>query len=409
MQYRTFKLQQLAAPYTWDYTKADGTTASFYNYDTLVYAAGGAVSSYSIDNDYMVNNNSTIHLARETKAVAGQIIALIDDSGAYDLGIVTNVDNEKLQILYKPMMELFNNEFLNPARESREMSEESEDITYKYDGIIQTGQIIGSYYCTTVTDRYLRLPLFIRNSGGGSTNGEYNVPAIWTYKDNTFNMKDWLIDLFDTHNVVLQFKLVFEATERAYIEIYISRNANENYRLIKANVHGVTIKQTEETEVKATVCYVIDQNTKALASIWYLTIDNTVTNNKTHSKRMQPFKLTVAEWDSTNEEGVTAEDVAKDALLFSDYNHYINIGISRESSMVPKNLQIGDAVKIVPEIDEMTVGQTIETEYSDRVFKSIYTGRKESSASSEVTYIFGKIRVNYTDIIQMKNMKKIRS
>lgn len=406
MQYRTFKLQQLAAPYTWDYTKADGTTATFYNYDTLVYASGGAVSSYSLDNDYMVNNNSTVYLAKETKAVAGQIIALIDDSGAYDLGIVTNVDNEKLQILYKPMLELFNNDFLNPARDN---TSDDTEITYKYDGIIQTGQIVGSYYCTTVTDRYLRLPLFIRNSGGGATGGQYNVPAVWTYKDSTFNIKDWLIDLFDTHNVVLQFKLVFEAGERAYIEVFISRNANGNSRLLKANIHGMTVSQTEESEVKATVCQVIDQDTKALKSTWYLTVDNTITSSASHSRRMQPFKLTVAEWDSANAEGVTAEDVAKDALLYSDYNHYINIKISQSSQMKPQNLQIGDAVVIVPEIEEMKAGQSIETDYTDKVFKSVYTGKKESSASNEITLIFGKIRVNYTDIIQMKNMKKIRS
>ena len=77
--------------------------------------------------------------------------------------------------------------------------------------------------------------------------------------------------------------------------------------------------------------------------------------------------------------------------------------------MKPQNLQIGDAVVIVPEIEEMKAGQSIETDYTDKVFKSVYTGKKESSASNEITLIFGKIRVNYTDIIQMKNMKKIRS
>ena len=50
----------------------------------------------------------------------------------------------------------------------------------------------------------------------------------------------------------------------------------------------------------------------------------------------------------------------------------------------------------------------IDTDYDDEVYHSIFTGRKESSTSSEVTLIFGKIRINYTDIIQMKQAQQVR-
>ena len=404
MQYRTYKFKALPQRYSWQYTKASGETATFYNYDTLVYASGGPVSNYEIDSDYMVNNNSTIYLVQETKAVAGQIIALIDDTGVYNLGVVTNVDNEKLQILYKPPMFLFDTEFLNPARNG----DGDTEITYKYDGVIQTGQIIASYYCTSVTDRFLRLPLFIRTSGGGRTGSVLNVPAIWTYTDNQFNIKDWLVDLFDTHNVVLQFKLVFEATERAYIEILITHNTTGKNRIIKANAHGFSFNQSEESGAKATVCQVIDQDTKELLSTWYLTQGNAITSSASASNRIQPYKLTVAEFDSQNEEGVTAQDVARDALLYSDYNHYINVGVDKNAGLYPKNMEIGDPVLLVPEIEPMTPETEIETDYADKVIQSIYTGRKENSAKGTTTFVFGKIRINYTDIIQMKAMKKVR-
>lgn len=403
MQYRTYRFEELNEPYNWTFPKEDGSDATFTNYDTLVYASGGAVSAFSLDNDYMVTNNSTIEITAETKAVAGQIITLIDENGAYDVGVVTSVDNENLKILYKSMMVLFDVAILNPARNGG-----SDDVIgYLYDGVDGTARILATYFATEIADKYMRLPLRLRTSGGGKTNGSYNVPAIWKYKDNTVNIRSWLMDLFDTHNVTLQFRLVFE-TSRAFIEIYIQHNMTGG-RLLKNNIHGLTVKHTEESSASATVCKVIDSETKELLSTWYLLKNNTVTSNSTSGMRVQPYKLTVAEFDSDNEDGATERTVAEDAMLYSDFNHYINIKMDRNSKMLPKNLSIGDAVTLVTDMEEMTVESEIDNSYTDKIWQSIYTGRKESSNSSEVTLIFGKIRISYTDIIQMQQAKKVRS
>ena len=403
MQYRTYRFEELDEPYNWTFPKEDGSDATFTNYDTLVYASGGAVSAFSLDNDYMVTNNSTIEITAETKAVAGQIITLIDENGAYDVGVVTSVDNENLKILYKSMMVLFDVAILNPARNGG-----SDDVIgYLYDGVDGTARILATYFATEIADKYMRLPLRLRTSGGGKTNGSYNVPAIWKYKDNTVNIRSWLMDLFDTHNVTLQFRLVFE-TSRAFIEIYIQHNMTGG-RLLKNNIHGLTVKHTEESSASATVCKVIDSETKELLSTWYLLKNNTVTRNSTSGTRVQPYKLTVAEFDSDNEDGATERTVAEDAMLYSDFNHYINIKMDRNSKMLPKNLSIGDAVTLVTDMEEMTVESEIDNSYTDKIWQSIYTGRKESSNSSEVTLIFGKIRISYTDIIQMQQAKKVRS
>lgn len=403
MQYRTYRFEELDEPYNWTFPKEDGSDATFTNYDTLVYASGGAVSAFSLDNDYMVTNNSAIEITAETKAVAGQIITLIDENGAYDVGVVTSVDNENLKILYKSMMVLFDVAILNPARNGG-----SDDVIgYLYDGVDGTARILATYFATEIADKYMRLPLRLRTSGGGKTNGSYNVPAIWKYKDNTVNIRSWLMDLFDTHNVTLQFRLVFE-TSRAFIEIYIQHNMTGG-RLLKNNIHGLTVKHTEESSASATVCKVIDSETKELLSTWYLLKNNTVTRNSTSGMRVQPYKLTVAEFDSDNEDGATERTVAEDAMLYSDFNHYINIKMDRNSKMLPKNLSIGDAVTLVTDMEEMTVESEIDNSYTDKIWQSIYTGRKESSNSSEVTLIFGKIRISYTDIIQMQQAKKVRS
>ena len=404
MQYRTYKLQQLAEPYTWTYVTSDGTRKSFCNYDTLVYAAGGAVASQVIDNDYLLANNSTVNITKETKAVAGQIIALIDDSGAYDLGVISSVDNKKLQILYKSMLELFNGDILNPMR-----SDDTGDevVKYLYDAVEDTAQIVASYFAAVGTDKYRRLPIVIRTSGGGSSGGSYLVPAVWSFTENTINVHDWLIELFNSHNVVVQCKLVFEVS-RAYIDVYISHNATGG-RLLKNNVHGMKITHAEDSSASATVCQVIDKETKAYLSTWYLLADNTVTSNASAANRVTPYKLVVAELDTDNDEGVTAQKVAEDNLLYKDFNHYISVTINRDSAMYPKGLEIGDEVTVVPELEDMEDGESIDADYSDKVMRSIYTGRKEDSETAEVTLIFGKIRINYTDLIQMRQQKLIRS
>lgn len=403
MQYRTFKFKELPEPYSWFLTKDDGSQEEFKNYDTLAYAAGGPVSSYEIDNDYTVANNSTINIVAKTAAVAGQLVALIDDAGAYDIGVITSVDNENLKILYKSLLALFDGDILNPTRANQD---DESAVTYLYDGVDGTARILASYFAKSTTDKYKRLPIRVRTSGGGKSGGKYNVPAIWDYEDNTVNLRDWLVELFNKHNVVLQFRLIFE-TSRAYIEIYVMYNTTGG-RLLKNNIHGLTITHTEESSAKATVCQVIDKDTKALLSTWYLLVDNTVTSNKNASNRVQPYKLTVAELDRDNDDGATAQTVAEDALKYSDFNHYISVKVDKNSKMIPKNLSIGDAVTIVTETDEMTAADQIDTNCEDRVWKSIYTGRKENSRSSEATLIFGKIRINYTDIIQMREMKKVR-
>lgn len=405
MQYRAYKFKELAEAYTWTLPKDDGTTETFTNRDTLAYATGGAVSAYSLDSDYVVANNSTVEIVAETTAVAGQIIALIDDAGAYDIGIITSVDNKNRKILYKSLMSLFDADILNPTRNSRDSDEPA--VTYLYDGVNGTARIIASYFAKSNTDKYRRLPLRIRTSGGGKTNSTYNVPAIWKYDDNTVNVREWLMDLFDKHNVVLQFRLVFE-TSRAYIEIYIQHNTTGG-RLLKNNIHGLTIEHTEESAATATVCNVIDSETKALLGTYYLCADNTVTNNANATNRVQPYKLTVAEYDAYNEDGATAKTVAEDAMKYSDFNHYINVKLDRYSAMLPKSLSIGDAVTLVTEMESVTAKDTLSNDYDDKVWRSIYTGRKESSNSSEITLIFGKIRISYTDLIQMQQSKKIRS
>ena len=395
-------------PYNWTFKTAEGEVKTFTNYDTLAYAAGGAVSDWKIDNDYLLSNNSSLTVTKKTAAVAGQLIALIEDGEAKSIGVITAVDNENLEITYKDMLSLFDINVLNPLRERISQDDDDDlDVKYLYDGVEDTALMLASIYATEGVDKYRRLPIRVRTSGGGRTSGQYNVPAVWKYTSNTFNVKDWLQSLFDTHNVVVQIKLVFE-TSRAFIEIYNAHNTSGG-RLLKNNIHGMEITHNEDSSASATVCQVIDKETKELLSTWYLLSDNTITDNPDATNRVQPYKMAAAEYDSDNDDGATERSIAEDKLLYGDLNHYVKVQIDRNSAMYPKNLNIGDSVTIVPKLEDADNSEEPGEDYGDKILKSIFTGRQESSDNSIVTLIFGKIRINYTDIIQMRYQQKVRT
>lgn len=500
MQYRTYNFKELEESeyYNWSLTDEDGTVHTYINKDTLVYATSGAVAEYSIDNDYMVSNNSTVGLAAPTKAIAGQIIALIEDDRTEDVGVITSVDNANYKIYYKSILELFNKNILNPARNA----DTDSGYKYYYDGVQDTANILGYYFASSGVDKYCRMPIRCRTSGGGShpvpttkkgslkvspkkynttkevegltwygysssftADGdvisvtstpssalfrievdtsisgsivsytiwrpvplfstvsvtfdytysvlagqdvatELNVGAIWENFDNELNVKSWLLSLFEEYNVVVQCSLVFE-TDKAYIDVLIRHNTTGG-RLLKNNIHSASFEHQEDKSAAATVCIVVDKEDKSYLSTWYLLSDNSVTDNASAANRVLPYSLKVAEFDTDNDDGATEQSVAESALLYQDYNHYISVKINRESEMYPERLNIGDSVKLVPEIFENDKSDDASGYDSADIIESIYTGRKESSENNEVTLIFGKMRLNYTDLIQIKEQRQVR-
>lgn len=427
--------------------------------ETLIFSDSGAVAPYYIDDDYMLLNNSNITIVADTTAVAGQIIVLIETSGVYALGVITAVDNEQKQITYRSLLSLFDDNILNFMRgttsqelqaeldikklngeidqiealcsvglvtkeyrdQQKEQREQQIDnikrttanIQYLYDAVDDTARIL-RYNFTGNIDKYRRIPLVFRSSGGGkNSDGDFNVPAVWSNRDNEFNARTWLIELFDTHNVVIQPRLVFEVS-RAYVELYIFKNTTGG-KLIKNNIPGMVLTHTEESSPRATVCQVIYSKDKAIAGLYFLLADNTVTNNAAAPNRVQPYRLTVAEFDA--DEGAktipptTPQIIAENALKYKDFSHYISIIMDRNSRAFPKDLQIGDSVTVVPTINEMEQDTPIMTpeKYEQYTISTIYTGRKENSSNSRVTMTFGKIRINYTDLIQIERYRRVRA
>lgn len=240
-----------------------------YDRQTLAYKDGGYVASYTIDDDYIVNNNSTINIIKELndKVVVGDTIVLIKTSGAYHKGTVTTFDNADFKITYKADKELFNDNMLNPYSSFyAEESNKEVEIAKRF-GIEDVANIIESYF-GRANDWLRRLPIKVVTDGDVTTeSGE--VKMLWIWKNDTINVVDWLVELFTSYNLSLSWTIDFNIAEtdlskrKPYYIVTLSA-VNNSGKIIKDNVEMQTITYTEKKLPEATVCVVLDSERKTI-------------------------------------------------------------------------------------------------------------------------------------------------
>lgn len=317
-----------------------------YDRQTLAYKDGGYVASYVIDDDYIVNNNSTVNIIKElnNKVVVGDTIVLIKTSGAYHKGTITTFDNADFKITYKADKELFNDNMLNPFSSFFAEETNKEATVAKRFGIDEVAGIIESYFgkandwlrqlpIKVVTDgevlgASVKLNLVPRNegeekisitslekrqllealkgydevvfrywvvSGVGSWYwgskpiklANFGIEVLgtpkhadmltvslipmmlWTWKNDTINVSDWLVELFTSYNLSLSWSIDFNIAEtdlskrKPYYIVTLSA-VNNSGKIIKDNVEMQTITYTERKLPEATVCVVLDSESKTI-------------------------------------------------------------------------------------------------------------------------------------------------
>lgn len=240
-----------------------------YDRQTLAYKDGGYVASYTIDDDYIVNNNSTINIIKElnNKVVVGDTIVLIKTSGAYHKGTITTFDNADFKITYKADKELFNDNMLNPYASFFAEESNKEATIAKRFGIEDVSNIIESYF-GKANDWLRQLPIKVVTDGDVVTeSGE--VKMLWTWKNDTINFVDWLVELFTSYNLSLSWTIDFNIAEKdlskrkPYYIVTLSA-VNNSGKIIKDNVEMQTITYTEKKLPEATVCVVLDSESKTI-------------------------------------------------------------------------------------------------------------------------------------------------
>jgi len=405
MRWRSFRKELLQ--------NVPSSIASKGIYDTLTYVDSGYVAGYELNNDYVTQENSTLRFVGTTTTKSGDIIAIIDNGQELASGVVVTVDSKTRNITFNTLLKLFDVECLDIYRavETKPATDDT-DAEYFEAPVIQPVEELINQIKLNFTgkdiDRRRRLPLQIVK-GSPTT-----VKGVWE-QDNSFNMNRLMLKFFDSYNIVCQTSLVFEPNLN-YIRLRIFVN-NTNIDVIKlaTNVKGLQITHNEVAEPKTTVIQFIDKETKHLIyfdqnrtklAIYYLNQDGSITRDKNSANRFELYKFEVVEFDSTldKETGqtkITLDEVAEKELAYGEFNHIIKITARKNNGLI-SNLTIGDRVKIVYRTFEQDTDtpEPDDQETRDKyITTSIYTGRQESSDSNIVTLIFGKIRVNYTEII----------
>ena len=391
-----------------------------YSRNTLELIDFGFIRDYSIDDDYLINNNSKAYLTAKTKAVIGDIIVLIKSNGPYHKGIITAVDNINYTISYKDVKEFFNNTIISPFRK-----EESENINYEaisfLINIIDYTYAKGEY-CTFYNDTYLdngtlnNDDILLAN-GNIRINAYETVKACFTSNEVKLNLKDLLIDLFEKYNIMIQFDINFNrAKTPAYANVIMTDNllqvvenpsnrvetidftitaVKTNKVIIKDNIIAATFNYEEVQAPTATVAYIMN-DAGDLLKTYYLLNDDTVSDIIPEGKfTIHPSKPVISNFTYNAEEGTSEDEqmynLAVSQLNTGDYYHCIEVEISNTSKMIDFSLmQMGTSVVLVNEQG------TINT---------VYTGRKETKQNL-LTLIFGKARRNYTDKVILNLRRK---
>lgn len=244
-----------------------------YNRQSLEYVDGGYVQTFNIDDDYIVNNNSTISVVKTrdntlSNVTVGDIIALIQDSGAYHKGVITAVDDTALSISYKSDKELFNDNIPNPY--SGDFAQNNElKIAGKF-GVEIVIELLQAWFKET-DDTLKKLPItFVADGDVLDENGEPKM--LWTWSNDSINVVDWLTELFEKYNLSLNWNINFDISnnnlkDRNETYIVTLSAITKSGGIVKDNVAMQTITYTVKELPDATVCRVIDSTDKQLCYI----------------------------------------------------------------------------------------------------------------------------------------------
>lgn len=245
-----------------------------YRRQTLDYVDGGYVQKYSVDDDYLVNNNSTINVVKKQQntlsdVVVGDVIALIENSGAFHKGVITAVDDVALTISYKSDKELFNDNIINPY--ASEFSGTDNDVTvagkFGVDVIIE---LLRHHFVNTGDDLKNLPILFV--SEGDVLDENSNPKMLWTWDNDSINFVDLFTELFEKYNLslswVIDFDIAANSFESRQPKYIVTLSAvTKGGGIIKDNVDMQTITYKTNELPEATVCEVIDSESKQICYI----------------------------------------------------------------------------------------------------------------------------------------------
>ena len=343
----------------------------------LQYIDGGVVRDYNIDFDLISDNTSYATIIDTSSGFKGDIIALTEGNKLIELGVITSIDNTEKKISFKQMNELFNDSVINVFKYT-------DTLKQKFEGVKGLKTILTLAYLQN-SDPEHNLPIVFKTFGTASG-------CVYSDDDDTINLKDFILWMFDKYNVFLDFSIDFTNNK---IVCTITKNSTEGY-IIKDNIK-LSKPEFDNNDMPAYNRAVLYNNeTGNIEQVYYLLSDNTVSTNPNNQNRVLPVSSKYVSWDETTavKEGYTMEQLAMSELCGNIYNHCILYKLSKDQQMVKcRDFKYGDKVSII---------------YQDREYQSIFTGLKYSMNSPYYTCVFGKTRIDFTDRMKLYNNKRFK-
>lgn len=202
------------------------------------------------------------------------------------------------------------------------------------------------------------------------------------------NLMKYLINGFKKYNVVW----TFDRFENG--KIYTSIESVTTSIRLKNNLSHFIDWDVSTTEVGRGIdnhLLIVNKTTNNsegpnVLSEWWLTMENTVVNNRNNPLIFKPTKTKVWIYDTTVEDKPTYQEVAESELLGSYYAHEISVKVHFDNQIVDlRKLQIGTLATIY---------------YNDREYKSVLTGYSFDSNSPYATVMFGHIRSRFSELLE---------
>jgi hypothetical protein len=259
-----------------------------YDRNDLTMVGSGNLSDFTIDYDYISNNASTAKITKPSSGFHGDIIAVTEGKNLLALGVVTAIDNSDLKITFKHAKELFNDNVLNVFKWTNLLNK-------KFDAVAGLKTII-EYAFVNTTDLKRKLPLQVRTFGE-------ELNAVYTDDSDTINMLDFIDEMFDKHNIYLDFDIDFTNNK---IMVTIAQNDTAGY-VIKDNIKLSTPEFDNNELPKENKAILFNKTTGATAGTYYLLQDNTITTNQANVGRLWPPQTKYIAWDEVDAIKITIQ------------------------------------------------------------------------------------------------------
>lgn len=332
----------------------------------LEYKSSFQVSEIKYNMDYLAIGNSNVKV-KKIEAEEGDYIRITGPENC--VGIVTSCQeaNNGIEVQFKPMLALT-------------------DVTVHFDKDSLKTESLEEWLAAVLNATFRENEDHLQNITGFEAvaiPGTYG--AILSTEENIDNLYTILTEALVKYSVSVEF--VLDVNEKKVTAVVAAQNKDSP--VIEADLPNILdklfmLKQADKTVNKLSVYNRLNEEEHAE---YYMLYDGTITTDSTAAERITPVI-----WDTVYIEHEAEETFAQKAyekafcsLQLPDYNNLIELTVISDDSLIqPRNLQIGQKVRIIKE---------------NKIYHTVLTGKNVERTTK---LIFGAVRLELTKTLKRR-------